>query len=136
MGLTIGINSGYLVGGDKFLDAVQQGKIFVSESLEAERHLLMLAAGRTDCYVNDELSIKLEIQRLKKDISYNNQLDNIDIGPTISYEYSYLGFTNVNEHLYPYKNDFVLQFNRVINEMKQSGEIDFIVNKYIENESN
>lgn len=130
-GLTIGVNSGYLVGGEKFLDAVEQGKIFISESLQAKQNLLMVARGRIDCYINDERAIKLEINRLSSQYRYHRFFEDITIGPVISRRTSYLGFTKVNEDKYPFKIDFINKFNATIEMMKKNGEIDEIINQYV-----
>lgn len=132
LGLTIGVNSGYLVGGKAFLSAVEQGKIFLSESIQAKQNLLMVATGRIDCYINDELAIKLEINKLKKSDSYIEELNKLSIGPVISVENGYLGYSNKGNWRYPYKDKFVIKFNEIINDMKQNGEIDLIIKQYIE----
>jgi len=131
-GLTIGQSSGYLLGGDKFLEAVKDKKIYMTESLRAEQNLLMVGTGRIDCYVNDELAIKTELEIIRSTQDTYKVLGNIEKGKTVSYEKSYLGFTNINEHDFPYKKDFITQFNKAINEMKLNGEIDLMIEKYIQ----
>ena len=131
-GLTIGQSSGYLLGGDAFLDAVKNKKIYMSESLRAEQNLLMVGTGRIDCYVNDQLAIETELERIKTRFSHYNALENIDSGKMVSYEESYLGFTNVNEGKYPFKQAFIKEFNQIIEDMKLNGDIDLIIQKYIQ----
>lgn len=131
-GLTIGQSSGFLLGGEAFLEAVKNKKIKMTESLRAEQNLLMVGTGRIDCYVNDELAIKTELKRIKASFDSFNVLDSIDAGKIVSFENSYLGFTNINEGKYPYKQDFIAQFNQIIDAMKRNGEIDDIINKYLE----
>lgn len=130
-GLTIGQSSGYLLGGEKFLQAVKNKNIYMSESLRAEQNLLMVGTGRIDCYVNDELAIQTELASIKSNFDHFKVLENIDRGKIVSYEDSYLGFTHINEQKFPYKKDFIKQFNRIINEMKASGDIDLMVREYI-----
>jgi polar amino acid transport system substrate-binding protein len=55
-GLTIGNNAGFQVGGKKFIQAVKDQKINVYEA-KGTNNILMLGLGRTDCYINDRLSI-------------------------------------------------------------------------------
>lgn len=134
-GLTIGQSSGYLMGGDKYIEAVRQGKITVSESLRTGQNLLMVATGRIDCYINDELAVKTEELMLSLQPRYKKLVDNLDNGFTISEEHGYLAFSNVNEDNYPYKHNFVTQFNLAIKQMKDNGEYDAIVSRYTGAES-
>jgi len=62
---------------------------------------------------------------------YEKLVDNLDNGFTISEEYGYLGFSNVNEDNYPYKNNFVIQFNLAIQQMKEGGDYEEIIKRYI-----
>jgi len=70
-GLTIGKNAGFELGGDKFLKAVKEGRIKVEESRGNRENLLKLGFGRTDCYINDQLSILWELKKLKEAGEYN-----------------------------------------------------------------
>ena len=56
-GLTIGINAGFHLGGEKFWQAVKQGKVKVSEARGNTENLLRLGLKRIDCYLNDRISI-------------------------------------------------------------------------------
>ncbi|GLO61978.1 ABC transporter substrate-binding protein [Vibrio sp. MACH09] len=130
-GLSIGQSSGYLLGGEAFFEAVARNEMFLSESRRAGQNLLMVATGRIDCYINDELVIKTELNELSKDEHYRAYLDNVQFGPIISYEDSFLGFSNVNNELYPYKAHFVEQFNTLLTEMHKRGEIELIIEKHL-----
>ena len=132
MGLTIGQSSGYLLGGEAFFEAVEQEKIFISDSLRAGQNLLMVASGRIDCYINDELVINEELMMLNSNKNYIKTLEKLDSGRVVAFKESYLGFTNVNEENFPYKADFVKQFNHILKEMTDSGEVEAIAAKYLQ----
>ena len=130
LGLTFGQTSGYLLGGDEFLTLRDQGRIKISESPTAGQNLLMVMTDRIDCYINDELVIFKEINEIKRDDFYKKSLDNIEIGPVISYEQGYLAYSGVNEWKHPYKEDFVRKFDQVITQMQENGDIQKIIEKY------
>ena len=128
-GLTIGINAGFTLGGEKFQQAVKDGRIKVEEAPDNRANILKLGLGRIDCYINDRVSILWELHRLKE----RNEFRGNDIveGAFVSSEYGYLAFTNQDKGKFDYKDDFVKKFNQVIKEMKEKNEINAILNKYI-----
>jgi len=119
-GSKIGLNSGFspLSMGGKVLDgAIKAGKIILDdEGKSNEICLKKLAAGRIDFYLNDRLidiSATPKVKRSEIVVSENN---------------GFLGFTKKAEK-FPYIDDFKSKFDAIIKEMKQSGEIEAIVNK-------
>lgn len=132
MGLRIGINRGFSLGGEVFWQAVQDGKIEVEEASGSTKNLLKLATARTDCYMNDRLSILWEIKKLKASGEYSaDHFDNIQEGALVAGEWGYLGFTNQDKGKFPFKDDFIEKFNAVILKMRNTGEIDDIVDAYV-----
>ncbi|MCP4116175.1 MAG: amino acid ABC transporter substrate-binding protein [Desulfobacteraceae bacterium] len=121
-GTTIGINSGWSLegmGGKALAKAVKEGKIKVHEAKTAEMHMKMIMADRTDFYINDIMS----------DTSRFQGGDPIVAGPVASTNFSYLGFTRKIGR-FPYIPDLIDQFKREMKEMKASGRVDEIVNRY------
>ena len=52
-------------------------------------------------------------------------------GPVISLERGFLGFTDKDNGKYYFKNDFVRKFNEIINKMKNTGELQIIIDDFV-----
>ncbi len=130
-GLTIGNNSGYQLGGDKFWEAAKQGKLKVDEAPGTESNLLKLGIGRTDCYINDRNAIRVTLSQLKKSGKYDEGGRHAVLveGPKVSTEQGFLGITNRDNGKFAFKEDFVKKFNLEIEKMQKSGEIDSIIDQ-------
>ncbi|GAA3916175.1 ABC transporter substrate-binding protein [Litoribacillus peritrichatus] len=128
-GLDIGNNAGFLAGGDAFWAAVKDKKISVQETKGTPRNLLKLIAGRVDCYMNDSLSIRWELKKLQSEGKYDGS--SLSKGAVISKEQGFLGFSKVSND-FPYKKDFKSKYLQILKELKASGEIDRIVDKYLQ----
>lgn len=113
--LEIGTISGYAVPNKKELN--------FQEAADNEVNLKKLLAGRIDCFVNDDASVRYSMKQM------NIPSGKIFKGTQISNENGYLGFSKANNP--SYKADFVEKFNSVITEMKNSGEIDKIVSDFL-----
>ncbi|POZ63606.1 substrate-binding periplasmic protein [Chromobacterium alticapitis] len=129
-GLRFGNNAGFKPGGDAFWKLVSQGKISLEEAANVRANLLKLLRGRLDCYLNDGLAIQLELARLQRQRLYApGQLAE---AATASEEQGYVGFTDRDDGRFPYKRDFLEQLNRVLGEMRKSGQIDRIVERALQ----
>ncbi|MBU2713968.1 substrate-binding periplasmic protein [Zooshikella harenae] len=129
-GLTIGLNVGFIMGGEQFHKAVQEGIITIKEYPNNQSNLIqMLIAHETDCYMNDRQAILLTMQYLKKKRSIK-QIDRLVEGTTVSVEYGHLGYTNQNLEKYPFKQHFVHQFDQILGELELSGELQTIISQY------
>jgi len=128
-GLTIGNNTGFSVGGPQFWTAVKNGKIKVEETKGTPRSLLRLINGQVDCYMNDKISIQWELKKLIKEGRYDD--DSLKQSAIISQEQGFLGFSTRGAR-YPFKNDFKKQYSNILEKMKKSGEIDAIVERFLE----
>ena len=119
-GSTIGLNNGYgveVMGGKKFLQATETGKITLKHTGDNVANLKKLASDRIDFYINDKLT----------DIS---QHDGLARGAVAADNFSYLGFTQKAD-AFPFLPDLINKFNAAIEEMKTDGSIENIVNQYI-----
>lgn len=128
-GLRIGNNSGFLVGGDKFLAAVKEGKIRVEEASDTRTNILKLAMKRIDCYINDRISIRWTQNQLARE----GKLPPEPVGAeavVIATEQGFLGFTDRDGGKYPFKTDFLKQFNAIVYDMKRTGEIERIARNF------
>lgn len=133
LGLTIGINEAFALGGTEFWDAVKQGKIFLKEAKGNRANILNLYKNRIDCYINDRLSILWEIKLLTEEgiIRPNWTLT---LGTSVGGEQGYLGFTNTTPNRYPYKDDFIKQFNQTLKQLKNDGTVEQIMSHYLQNQ--
>ncbi|MFV0448513.1 MAG: substrate-binding periplasmic protein [Vibrio sp.] len=128
-GLTIGINSGFNIGGSDFWQASDDGKLFISEAKGNQLNLIKLRSRRIDCYVNDKISILWQTKRLLDEEILVKPLT-FRLATHINTESGYMAYTNVNEANYPYKEKFVKQFDAALIELQDSGQIEKIVQTY------
>lgn len=135
VGLKIGNNSGFQLGGDAFWQAVKDGKIFLSETKSTQSNILRMALGRIDCYMNDRLSIKLEIQKLIKDGQYQPGTNHVSFleGATISLEQGFLGITDKDDGKFSYKTQFIKEFNFKLHQLRKTGQLQKIMDNFIAN---
>jgi polar amino acid transport system substrate-binding protein len=134
-GLRIGNNSGFKIGGKKFWKAVKEGKIKLQEAKTTTQNIIMLGVRRTDCYINDRLSILWKLKQLKAAGKYEEAGRHAKLleGATISIEQGFLGFTDKDKGKFPFKDDFVKKFDTIIYEMRKNGELQRIVNDFTKN---
>ena len=132
LGLVIGSNAGFMLGGEAFRAAVSAGKIRYEEVGGNEQNIRKLIAGRLDCYVNDRLAVLWEYGRLRrKGGLLGDRPDALQEGAVISREQGFLGFTDKDSGRFPYKADFIAEFNAIIVKMRTSGEINNIVSQFL-----
>ncbi len=130
-GLRFANNLGFLSAGQPFWNAVRLGLIQVEEAPGSRANLLKLAHGRVDCYLNDRISILSELAQMRRDGVYDEaKLERLAEGPTVSVEHGHVGFSNRDSGRYPFKEDFAKQLDAALIELRQSGEIDRIVERY------
>ncbi len=131
IGLTIGNNHGFQIAGNRFWQLVKQGKITVKEFKNNQVNLTkMLIAKETDCYMNDREAILLSWHSLISQTKWKHKVMAMTEGAVISKEQGHLGFTNNDQGFYYYKKDFLIKFNKILEKIKQSGELEEIINQY------
>ena len=131
-GLVIGSNSGFQVVGEAFRMAVVQGKLAYEEAGTSQQNIMKLVAGRIDCYENDRVSIYWEYERLRRRGQLTGDHPGVLVeGAVVSREYGYLGFGAGDEKRFPFRNDFLREFNDAIRALRGSGEIAKIVEAFL-----
>ena len=130
-GLKIGINDSYSIGGEQFWIAEKEDKISIEPAIDNRENILKLKTKRIDCYINDKLSILWEVKRMKLSGELPQDKD-FELGISVSTEQGYLAFAEDPDNRYPFKEDFVEQFNAIILEMQNNGEITNLLNRYID----
>ncbi|MDH3661330.1 MAG: transporter substrate-binding domain-containing protein [Alphaproteobacteria bacterium] len=128
-GLTIANNDGFLTPGQAFFDAVGKGRIELREVADVASGLIMMANGRVDCYVNGELAIHWETQRLRLAGKIREDGGWYTIGAEVSSNYGYVGYSRDGD--FPFREDFRRQLDETIRSMQAAGRIEAIVEGYI-----
>lgn len=127
-GLRIGMNSGFLAGGQEFEKALKLGRLTLAEARGTNENIKKLLLGRIDCYANDRLSILQALAQVRSESAFRHG-ENVAEAAVISQENGFLGYTRSDKGRFPFKDDFIQQFNAALAELKRSGEIDQIVNR-------
>lgn len=132
-GLTIGNNLGFAGIVEGQAETFAKYHITIEEASGNQANLLKVALKRIDCYANDRLSILWELERLKANGTYTPGDTQAEIleAVTISSEQGYVGYTNADNGAFPYKADFMAQLDDILNTMKENGEIEAIMNAFI-----
>ena len=131
-GLKIGTNLAFLLGGDAFDLAVEEGKIIKVEAWDTETALKQLIGGRTECYVHSKAGIIWALEKLKKTGFVQKYFkDPIRISTVPFKDWGYLAYTNRDMGAFPFKTDFILKVDAIIKAMKKSGRIEQITNEFL-----
>lgn len=128
-GLTIGNNAGFLVGGDKFNEAVKAGKIKMEDGADTRTNILKLGMKRIDCYINDRISIRLTQNELVREGRLPPSTLSVETA-VIAREHGFLGYTDRDQGRFPFKTDFAKQFDAVVYDMLRNGEIERIAHDF------
>lgn len=136
LGLRFGNNAGFRPGGKAFWQAVQRGEIQLDEAPDTQGNLLKLINGRTDCYLNDKLSILYVLARLQRRGAINaGQRGELVETTSLNGEQAYIGFSKRGQQRFPYQDDFIQQLNAVLERMKREGRIAAIVEQTLRDAS-
>ncbi|HJV00357.1 MAG TPA: transporter substrate-binding domain-containing protein [Burkholderiaceae bacterium] len=131
-GLRIGYNAGFLSGGKAFDEAARAGRLSALPARSSRLNLLKLLKGRIDCYLNDRLSIEWELGKLRHEKLIEAGALEVRETAALSAEQGHLGYTMRDDGRFPYKQDFIRQFNAIIRDMKQDGEIRHTVERFLQ----
>jgi polar amino acid transport system substrate-binding protein len=121
-GLRIGVNTGFLLGGPAFEAARRGGKLTVEEARGTDENLKKLLLGRIDCYMNDRSAIQHALQRARAEDAYQRMAHVVETN-VVSQENGYLGLTRQHGERWPFRADFIRQFNQVLETLRRSGEL-------------
>jgi polar amino acid transport system substrate-binding protein len=126
-GLHIGVNAGFLPGDAGLMAALRAEKIVLDPAKGTRTNLLKLMRGRIDCYVSDRLSAQWELQRIRREETPGTPMQAIEETAQLASQHGHLGFTARQPAAYPYRADFIEQFNAAIVRMQNNGAIRRIV---------
>ena len=120
--------------GGAFDNMVSEKRIRVTlvDSIKDKIKLLLL--GRFDCTVTSKLPFYWDVSQLKKSGKLKPLKEAVQLKQVavISRNDGYLGYSDIDaEKNFPYKKDFSIKFDIEIYKMKQSGELNDIVNRFV-----
>ena len=117
-GLTVCLNKGFtlMTGGIKMKHAIENNNLKLVYGKNNKACLGRIFRGLADMYVNDQLI----------DIS---EFPEINKGLVVAENFGHIGFT-LKKEAFAYIDDFEKEFNKVIKEMKKSGQITKILENY------
>ncbi len=131
VGLTIGTNAGFLLGGKEFDRYVAAGRITRDSSTSSHGSVLKMLSGRNDCYINDRLAIRWEVDQIRRHGEVEAQRIAIVETNRLYSEKGHLGFTDRDDGRFEFKNNFMQDLNAAIIRMKNDGEIDRAVERFL-----
>ena len=131
-GLHLGVNAGFLLGDAGLMTSLRAEKIVLDPAKGTRTNLLKLMRGRIDCYVSDRLSAQWELQRIRREGPPGTPMQAIQETAQLASQQGHLGFTVRRPATYPYRDDFIEQFNAAIVRMQNNGAIRRIVDRALQ----
>lgn len=128
-GLTVGLNDAFELGGSEFWLMVARNEILIRQEKGNRHGITSLFKGRSDCYMNDQLSIVWELKNMRALQLIGSELP-FYRAATVSSEHGYLAFSQDLDSRYSYKDTFISSFNTNLARLKSDGTIDAILEKY------
>ena len=105
-----------VMGGKELLEAIESKKITLIEANKNKDCLSRIKRKMADFYINDQFIDISEFKMIKRGVKVKENL-------------GYIGFTLKTKN-YPFMDDLQEKLNKVIKQMKKSGEIEKISQKY------
>ncbi|MDC5704908.1 transporter substrate-binding domain-containing protein [Vibrio europaeus] len=127
-GRRIGINSGYNIGGEALWVAEKNLDIKIFRGRDTEENLLKLQARRIDCYLHISLSIEWNAKSLNRLGKIDNLSWLIRV-LKVSSQFAYVGYTAIDDQ-FPFKQRFIEEFDVLLIEHQETGQLDEIIRKY------
>lgn len=130
--LKLGINAGFALS-DKLVSARKAGQVQVIEAKGNEANVLALTSRSIDCYINDRASVLWTINRLRHRVGVRDAINSLDIESvaTLSNEPAHIAYTANDGGRFSFRQDFVLKFDRVLQQLILDGEFDRITARYV-----
>jgi polar amino acid transport system substrate-binding protein len=119
-GLLFSNNTGFATPGPKFFKMVEEGKIDIIEEQTTDANLRLLQLGRADCYVQEKTAAAIAIR-------FNN-FDKVKPVREVLRETAHVGYSK--QWTAAGKDKFVVEMDRVLEEMSADGTIDAIIRKW------
>ena len=122
--------------GEEFIDMAQQGAIAVEMVNDIKGTIPFLLMERADCTVVSKIPYHWYVKQMKTTGEYQ-KYDRKEVVlkevAVVSENDGYLGYSDIDaEKNFPFKKDFAIKFDIEIYKMRKSGEIQAIVDSFIE----
>jgi len=121
--------------GEKFDKMVEENRIRLIFARSNLHTIKLLLLGRADCTVISKKAFHWQVNEMKKNGDYARlgKVVPLKESITIRTNEGYLGYTDINaEKNFPFKKDFTIKFDIEIYKMKKSGEIQEIIDRFVE----
>ncbi|MES2318963.1 MAG: transporter substrate-binding domain-containing protein [Pseudomonadota bacterium] len=120
-GLTVGVNSGFLLSA-RLMDAANQNLLRLAPATGNDANLKKLALERIDCYASDRGAAMYSAKLLQGGVKLREAVE-------LSGENTYIGYSVNNNP--PYKADFIEKMNAAIESLHKSGASARIEQSYL-----
>ncbi|MCP4179698.1 MAG: transporter substrate-binding domain-containing protein [bacterium] len=134
-GLKVVMQRGDGRAGVKFLQMVEDKEInllLVNDTIESIRFLLSEFA---DCIIISRATFAWYVKQMKESgdfQKFNNRGIVFKEAMSISSNHGYLGYCDIDDEInYPYKDDFSNKFDIEFNKLKENGEIQKIIDRFV-----
>lgn len=129
--VNVGVNAGYQILNQELKTAKRDGKLNLWENKDTGSNILKLLHRRIDCYLNDRLSTIWEFRRLKKQFPEKSySFKNIYEAMLVMTQTSHIGYSDVNNEKYRYKDDFVRRMDEALIKLYNTKEYVQIISQY------
>ena len=122
--------------GEKFTRMVEEKKINLSLVNDVKTNIPYLLSEMADCTVTSKIPFAWYVKQMKENGEYQKYHRNgviLKEVAVISSNEGFLGYTDIDdEKNFPFKKDFSIKFDIEIYKMKKNGEIQEIIDRYIQ----
>lgn len=126
--LSIGVMLGYTLG-QKFEKAVKSKIFSVEYARNSKANIIKMIKKRIDCLATPEFNFYWELKNLEPEVSRDEIAKfNFSRVYTISTEEVYVGYSKTFKA--PYKLDFIKKMNQAIEQLKLTGQVKIMSEKY------
>lgn len=125
-GLTIGINAGFLLS-DRLVQAANRGIVKLEPAKDNNSNLRKMAMHRIDCYASDRFAALYSARQLGDVLSIDERVPLV--AAELSDENTYIGYSAKSAPAF--KSDFIEKMDAALNAMKANGDIDRIIERYL-----
>lgn len=116
-------NTGFRIGGGRFWQMVKEGKITIDESVGTRDNLQKVIDGKCNCYINDSMAVREMLGNMQHD-------GKVRPVSFIKTEWGHLGYAKKDDR-FPFKEAFIREFDNILLDMIESGEVERIVEKFL-----
>ena len=127
-GAKVGITMGYaleVLFGKKGAIALKEGNLKLERTMDNATNLFLLQTGKIDLYLNDSLTDLMGLDR---------EEDPVVVAAEVEVQQGHVGFSS-NFQDFPFVHDFKDQFDGIIEDLKEEGFIDRVLEEHTKKSS-